>query len=127
MCLGRGGQTRGEIHMVFGVSVLTSSSPFLRAGVFTGQNSFTFGNGINPLLKSGSFAPPDFSAFLRQDSRGTHIACEFMHTRTADFATRLVRYCRSVESAGWHDVFGDVFGTRVCSAVRYVWPSNKRR
>ena len=28
---------------------------------------------MNPFLKSGSFAAPDFSAFLRQDSRHSHV------------------------------------------------------
>jgi hypothetical protein len=48
------------------------------------QNSFSMGMGyeVNPLLKSGSFAPPDFSAFLRQDSRNAQVrlvsvCCDF--------------------------------------------------
>ena len=88
--LGEGGGRQEERFIWCSASlyVLTSSFAFLRAGVFTGQNSFTFGNGINPLLKSGSFAPPDFSAFLRQDSRGTHIACEFMHTTHGRFCDK---------------------------------------
>ena len=55
-----------------GISVHHSSLGMSSAAA-TNLNSMGMGYEVNPLLRSGSFAPPDFSAFPRQDSRNAQV------------------------------------------------------